>query len=296
MVTLKKQYISVLIAIAVVALSPIVVFAHNGQDDGATEASPSSSPAAGDGMTRDQLEAMAKAARQKAEQARKEAEAARKKAEELARLARTDASKSGEAKAALAAAEDASHRSESERRFEANSELRKAEVAQNSSDARKHVENELARMKESIKTKLDDKRKQICVAREAKINTIIQSASARGQAAVDRITAVELNVEKFVTDKGLVVANYDALVAAAKTKQVAAAAAVSAADASAFKCDDQDASTVGSFVKGNVSTQRTAIKAYRDSVKALVAAVKQASEAAQATASPTPSTSPTATN
>ena len=132
--------------------------------------------------------------------------------------------------------------------------------------------------RQSIKTKLDTTRLKKCQEHENKINTVIGNSKTRGQRVLEKLQGVEAKVREFYQKKNLTVGNYDTLSGALDEKEAAAIAAVSVTGDTQFLCGDDDASRPGGIVSDTVKTQHTALKAYRDAIRDLIKAVKQAAK------------------
>lgn len=124
--------------------------------------------------------------------------------------------------------------------------------------------------------RLKEDKLKLCQGREAHIDNIMDRIGSRGQVRYNVITAAAERTEKFYTDKGKVLSNYDQLVAAVTAKKVAAQAAIDAAKASKtdFKCDGSDPKGAAASFKTKVQAMDSALKDYRTAVKNLIVGVK----------------------
>lgn len=143
-------------------------------------------------------------------------------------------------------------------------------------DKKTELKSAIEDKRQSIKTKLDSARLKKCQEHENKINTVIDNSKTRGQRVLEKLQGVEAKVREFYQNKNLSVGNYDALSSALDEKEAAAIAAVSVTGDTQFACGDDDASRPGGIVSDTVKTQHTALKAYRDAIRDLIKAVKQA--------------------
>ncbi len=100
----------------------------------------------------------------------------------------------------------------------------------------------------------------------------------RGQKQIELVNTIATRVEAYKVDKQLTVAGYDALLAEVNARKAAAVTVVDAAKAAKveFKCDGTDPKGAASTFKDGLKLQNEAIKAYRDAVKNMLVAVKQA--------------------
>lgn len=148
--------------------------------------------------------------------------------------------------------------------------------------------------KEAAKAKLANAKLKACQNREKNINNIMSRISDRGQKQLDLFTKISERTQKFYTDKGKTLVNYDALVADVNDKKEAAQITVDAIKEMSvtFKCDGADPKGVVSSFKDSLKSEIAALKAYKTSVKNLIVGVKsvQSTVTASPTVSPTPST------
>ncbi|MGV9001923.1 MAG: hypothetical protein ACOH18_03115 [Candidatus Saccharimonadaceae bacterium] len=135
---------------------------------------------------------------------------------------------------------------------------------------------------EIAKAKLDDKKKAVCENRQATINTRFTNVTSRSQNQYDRIDTIVTKTEKFYTEKGLSVANYDQLATKVAQAKATAQDSLEALKATPkFSCDsDGPKADVQAFLNLRL-TKATDFQAYREAVKALIEAVKTAAKAAE---------------
>lgn len=130
--------------------------------------------------------------------------------------------------------------------------------------------------KEEVKTRLADKKLENCKKRETKINNIMSRIADRGQKQLDLFTKISDRTQKFYTEKGKVLSNYDDLVADVNAKKAAAQTAVDTIKSTivTFKCDGTDPKGAAQSFKAAQRSEIEALKAYKTSVKHLIVGVK----------------------
>lgn len=176
---------------------------------------------------------------------------------------------------------ESSTTSETERKsreeLKAEAEKRMAEAKARAAEIKAKAEANKAK-RELAAQKLDAAKQRICEKRQTIITNVMTRMNNRGQKHLDLITAVSTKVQAFKNNKNLTVENYDTLLAAVESSKSAAQAAVDAVKNTQveFKCDGTDPKGVASNFKEAVTAQNEALKAYRDSVKDLIKAVRQA--------------------
>lgn len=138
-------------------------------------------------------------------------------------------------------------------------------------------DKEQEKNKEKLHEKLDADKKKVCENHVSTINNVISAMNSRRQNAFDRITKVSEAVQAFYVKKNLTVANYSELLAqVTAAKSVAQSAVEAQTSVPAVNCDgDHPRADIADF-KEKRSASIDAVKAYRDAVKALVKAVKEA--------------------
>lgn len=161
---------------------------------------------------------------------------------------------------------------------------RKTEVQANAEAKRKELQSQMETKKQEIRQKLGDQRLKICKERQDKINKVVDDSKTRAQRVLERLQAIETKVRAYYDNNGVVLANFDALSASIDEKEAAAIAAVSVTGDTQFSCDSDDATRPGWIVSGTIKAQHAALKAYRDSIRELIKAIretKQTTEGAQ---------------
>lgn len=128
-------------------------------------------------------------------------------------------------------------------------------------------------------------RQKACEQRQANIDKRTANFATAAQRHLGVFNKIFTKVQAFHDKKQLNVTNYDSLVATVTAKQTAAQTAVDALKALDVNidCTQTDPATTVATVKTAVSDARTALKAYRSSIKDLVVALKGASTAPKST-------------
>lgn len=135
-----------------------------------------------------------------------------------------------------------------------------------------------------LKERLSDLKKKICEKHQDRINTLISGMNKRRQNVFDRITKASDAVQAFYTEKSLSVENYDEILAKVTAAKEAAETAMSnQKEAETLNCSSDQPRADMSVFKEVRSTSVDAMRLYRDTVKELVAAVKEAAAAAKTT-------------
>lgn len=148
-------------------------------------------------------------------------------------------------------------------------------------DRKAELKTAIQEKREAIKTKLEATRLKNCQAHEEKINTVVQNSKSRAQRVLERLQNVELKVREFYQTKNLAVANYDALSSAVDEKEAAAIAAISVTEETQFSCSEDDASRPGGIISDTVKTQNSSLKAYRDALRDMIKAIKEAAKSTE---------------
>lgn len=163
--------------------------------------------------------------------------------------------------------DSATHRSSSHNREEA-AKLRGAEL--------------LAAAKASHTAKSKTERQKVCKVRKQGIenrSSRIVTAAERHQARIDGILT---QVVAYQTDKNLAVANWDTLLAAANATKAESAASVAALKAvqPSIDCNSETVATDIANFKAAAEQARNDLKGYKQAVKALLTAVREAKPSA----------------
>jgi len=131
------------------------------------------------------------------------------------------------------------------------------------------------------KEKLAEAKTKACDTRKNAVTTIEKRVANRGQARLDAITKIATKVENYVQTNNLTVTNYDSLVATVDAKKAAAQAALDTTKndpgaVTGVTCQNGDGKVKVEAFKKDMKSQQEALTAYRQSVKALITAVKAA--------------------
>jgi len=133
---------------------------------------------------------------------------------------------------------------------------------------------------QKVSEKLSDVRQKTCEKHHTVITNVMNRINDRGQRRLNVVNTVSTRVQDFKAGKGLAVNDYDALVAAVDSSKTNAQTAIDMVKSTQveFKCDGSNPKGVGASYQQAVKTQNEALKSYRDAVKDLVVAVKQAAQ------------------
>lgn len=186
---------------------------------------------------------------------------------------------------AIESADDASTTTSttSQEELKRKAEERMAEAKQRAAEMKAEAEARKAERQAKAAEKLSETKQRICQRRETIINNIMDRMNSRGEKHFELISKISTRVQEYKNSKNLEVANYDQLLAAVEASKTAAQTALDTVGQvqADFKCDGTDPKGAASSFKENMKTQNEALKAYRDAVKDLLVAVKQAQGADQ---------------
>jgi hypothetical protein len=116
-----------------------------------------------------------------------------------------------------------------------------------------------------------------CEQHQANLDKLVKTIQARSQRAYDRITKISELIKKFYVKKELNVAEYDTLIADVEAKRVAAKTNLDTLLAnSGIDCDAESPRTMVKEFRSERKEKIEAMKAYRESVRKLLQAVRQA--------------------
>lgn len=146
---------------------------------------------------------------------------------------------------------------------------------------RTEFEQKMEQRKERVKKKLEGKRLDLCQSRQDRINNFIQNSTERAKAKLAIFQKIEKGVIEFYTSNNLSASGYDAAVSTADEKQAAAIAAIDAMGGLTFSCDNADGSNPAGVIRQAKTTRHEVMKAYRESIHALIQVVKAAAEEAK---------------
>jgi len=168
--------------------------------------------------------------------------------------------------------------SENERQMRNTGESGDSEVVSNREDnPRNEMRQELRR------ERLDERKKAVCESRQATINTVIGNVVDRSKNHYDRITSIYEISTVFYTEKGLTVADYETLVANVETAKTAASTANrDLLTAPKLSCESDGPQADVQAFRNKRLDKVDAFAAYRDDVKTLVKAIRDAAKTAEA--------------
>ncbi len=143
------------------------------------------------------------------------------------------------------------------------------------------IENKQRVFKEQSKTdehrnKLEGRRLAQCQNRQNKINSLMNKASGIGHERLARIQQLEEAIKNFYIKQKLASDSYESAVAAADQKEASAVAALDELANQKFDCAKVDGDNPAKSLKDAQQVKRQALNEYRESVKQLLAIVKDA--------------------
>lgn len=146
-------------------------------------------------------------------------------------------------------------------------------------EAKEKRQSTLTDKKEHLPQRLDEAKKKACENHKRTINRLMGVMDSRRQNAFDRITNVYEAVQEFSTEKQLTVANSDDLTAEVEAAKTAAITAVEVQKAIPdLNCSGEHPRADVADFKEKRADSTDAMKAYRNSVKHYVQAVKLAAD------------------
>ncbi len=166
-------------------------------------------------------------------------------------------------------------------RTKAKVEKIKADALAKAAELRAAAEQRKAAAKDRVNTKLADTKLRVCQNRETIIGNLMTRIGDRGQKQLELVDTIAARVDAYKVEKQLTVAGYEVLATEVAARKAAATTAVAAAKDTKveFKCDGTDPKGAASTFKDGLKLQNEAIRAYRDAVKSMLVAVKQAQKA-----------------
>jgi chromosome segregation ATPase len=181
-----------------------------------------------------------------------------------------------------------SHTSGSDRTTKTTTKIedKTTEVHATSSDSLKSRAAELLQERREGKAEhTKEQRQKACTARKDHIETRLSNLKNHGQGHLDAFNALFEKIKAYQDKNNLAASNYDDLVAAATSAQAAATAAVTTVKSTigTVDCAATDPATNVAASKTAIDDAKTALQAYRASLKNLVAALLQAKKAAAGT-------------
>jgi hypothetical protein len=160
---------------------------------------------------------------------------------------------------------------------------------------REQAKELLQTKRQNVKVHTEAVRQKACEQRQASITRRTANYAAAAQRHLDVFNKIFTKVQAFHDSKQLNVTDYDTLVATATTKQTAAQSAVDTLKALDVQidCTQADPATSVAAIKSAVADARTALQAYRASIKDVIVALKGASTAQHDTTTSTGDTTDT---
>ena len=138
--------------------------------------------------------------------------------------------------------------------------------------------------KEIAREKLDDTRKAKCESHQSEVNTAMEDVIQRSKNHFDRITSIYTMTTKFYVEKGLSVNNYQTLVANVEAAKVVAGTADNElTGVPQFSCTSDGPKADIQAFRNKRLDKVDAFGAYRDAVKTLVKAVRDAAQSTTST-------------
>lgn len=129
--------------------------------------------------------------------------------------------------------------------------------------------------REVAREKLNAAKKQVCEARQKRINTTMENVVNRSNRHLEYITKVAVRTQSFYAKSGVTVTNYDELVASINEKKAAAEAAIATVESKAtFSCDSEGPKADIQDFRNHRLDKVEAMSDYRSAVRALIDAIK----------------------
>ena len=148
--------------------------------------------------------------------------------------------------------------------------------------------------REVVRAKLDEKKKVLCESRQDAVNGAMSNVTMRSKNTYERITKIYASSISFYQDKNLVVANYNALVEAVESaKSAALLANETLGSAPTLSCSSDGPKADVQEFRNKRLDKVAAFGTYRDAVKVLVKAIRDAAKAAETPAATDVSTEAT---
>lgn len=158
-----------------------------------------------------------------------------------------------------------------------NAQTTRAQEAQQNAEQRQETaQTNVADRKEAAQARLTDGKLKACENRQKAITNIMTRLADRGQKQLDLFSSIADKTEKFYTDKGKTLSNYDTLLADVDAKKAAAVTAVDTIKSASitFDCSGEDPKGLVKSFKESLKIEIEALKAYKTSVKNLIVGVK----------------------
>ena len=147
---------------------------------------------------------------------------------------------------------------------------------------RQALKEAFEKRKSEIKERLEGKRLAACENRESKINELIDKGVENSRKRLAAIQRVEEGVKNFYVKQSLSSDDYEAAAALVDEKEAAAIAMIDTVAGQDFSCGDVDGKKPSGTLRDLHKQRREALKEYRQSVKDLIAVVREAFVSKQA--------------
>lgn len=158
-------------------------------------------------------------------------------------------------------------------------EQQKAELQAKVDAKRAELKSSLDAKRSEARQSLEGKRLDVCKKHERSINEVIGNSTARAHTTLERLQSHESRVRAYVAAKSLAPSNYDALSAKMDDAEAAAIAAVDVTSETKFTCAADDAARPAGEVRDAIKSQHTELKAYRQSIRDTIAAIRADAQA-----------------
>ncbi|HET8670924.1 MAG TPA: hypothetical protein VFM05_09955 [Candidatus Saccharimonadales bacterium] len=164
-----------------------------------------------------------------------------------------------------------------------NRRVNREEVKTLENQSKQRGQSLLQEAKNRRGTQSDEERQAACEKRKSGLQQKVENLVSNSGKYLDRVDGVFSKVQELKTDKNLNVDGYDELVAAATASQTTATASVDALKnlKPTIDCTSNMVPSDVATFKAAAQQARTDLKTYKQDVKAVLVAVKQALEAAE---------------
>jgi flagellar biosynthesis GTPase FlhF len=157
----------------------------------------------------------------------------------------------------------------------------KAAADQKREEAQKAAKASLEQKKSEVKAKTEDQRKKACDAVTGSLNNRLSGGVNRSGSLKGGFDKHLSNIQAFYAKKNLSVANYDVLLANAQAAGIQAQASINALKTFSPTVNCSDVGAAAGNIAGYkeaLSKVRADLNSYRNSIKALLTAVRHAAE------------------
>lgn len=160
---------------------------------------------------------------------------------------------------------------------------RSAELRKIEDNIRQRGNSLLQEARDKVRAKTTEELQAICEQRKHGLQRKVYNLSTNAERYLNRVSTVFTKAQTFQTEKNLQVTNYLDLVAAANASKATAEASVEALRSltPTVDCSINTVSADIAIFKAAAEQARTDLKAYKEDVKTLLAALKTAAEAAR---------------